>query len=144
MKKINLTLIIFILLMLTSCKVKSYSKEKYVDKIYHYHVLQEKDNVCVDLRTLEEYGKGHIKGFVNYNYQNGSNEEFIYYMTSMYDKNIYIFLIDEDGKNVVDASSILKKEGYKNIIIFEEGYDNLELYASKNLEIVEGIDDCNC
>lgn len=144
MKKINLTLIIFILLMLTSCKVKSYSKEKYVDKIYHYHVLQEKDNVCVDLRALEEYGKGHIKGFVNYNYQNGSNEEFISYMTSMYDKNTYIFLIDEDGKNVVDASSILKKEGYKNIIIFEEGYDNLELYASKNLEIVEGIDDCNC
>lgn len=144
MKKINLTLIIFILLMLTSCKVKSYSKEEYVDKIYHYHVLQEKDNVCVDLRTLEEYGKGHIKGFVNYNYKNGSNEEFISYMTSMYDKNIYIFLIDEDGKNVVDASSILKKEGYKNIIIFEKGYDNLELYASKNLEIVEGIDDCNC
>lgn len=145
MKKTNLILVITLLLfLLTSCKVKTYSKEKYVDCFYNYHVLQKKDNACIDLRELDEYSKGHIKGFVNYNYKQGSKEEFIQYMTSMYDKDIYIFLIDDYGDHVEKAADILKKEGYKRIIICDVGYNDLEEYAKKHLQIVEGIDDCNC
>lgn len=145
MKKTNLLLVIILLLMfLTSCKVKVCSKEKYVDMIYHYHVLQEKDNACIDLRTLDEYSKGHIKGFVNYNFKNGSKEEFVYYMKSMYDKKIYIFLLDDYGGYVQKAAEILKKEGFKKVVICEDGYSEIETYAKKYLQIVEGTEDCNC
>lgn len=146
MKRISLfVLVISTLLLLSSCKVKSLSKEDYVELYYSYHVYQEKETGCIDLRDLNgEYAKGHIKGFVNYNYQNGNVEEFIYYVSSLFNKKTYIFLIDNNGEYVKEASKILKQEGYKHIIIYEKGYKNLIEYAKEYLQIVEGTDDCGC
>ena len=82
MKKISFLLIITLsLFVLVSCKIKKTSKEEYVDLLYRYHTLMKEENVCIDLRDLnQEYANGHIKGFINYNYQNGSDEEFLIYM----------------------------------------------------------------
>ena len=148
MKKSSFILLVALLLsliLLTSCKVKKTTKEEYVDLVYRYHVLMEKDNVCIDLRDLNtSYNTGHFKGFINYNYQKGSKDEFLIYMNSMYNKSTYIFLIDENGEYVNEASNILLKNGYKNVIIYEFGYNDIVDYAKEHLQIVTGTDDCGC
>ena len=146
MKRISfLAIILLSLVTLSSCKIKTFSKEKYVQCFYNYHVQSEKNAVGIDLRDLEtEYASGHIKGFVNYNYQKGSKEEFIIYVTSLYNKKTYIFLIDNNGEYVHSVAQILKEEGYKNIIVYDKGYNDIEEYAKETLQIVEGTDDCGC
>lgn len=148
MKKIKFLLVVtllFSILILSSCKVKETSIEEYVELVYHYHVLMEKENVCIDLRDLNtSYSEGHFKGFINYNYGNGSPEEFLIYINSMYSKNIYIFLIDENGEYVEEASKTLIKNGYKNIIICKDGYNKIVEHATEYLQVVTGIDDCGC
>ncbi len=148
MKKSSFLLVVALLLsliLLTSCKVKKTTKEEYVDLVYRYHVLMEKDNVCIDLRDLNtSYNTGHFKGFINYNYQKGSKDEFLIYMNSMYNKSTHIFLIDENGEYVNEASNILLKNGYKNVIIYEFGYNDIIGYAKEHLQIVTGTDDCGC
>lgn len=136
---------IFFILTLTSCTIKKLNKDEYINLVYKYHTLMEKDNVCIDLRDLNtSYAKGHIKGFINYNYRNGSDEEFIVFMNTMYNKNIYVFLIDEDGSDVFHVAKLLKDNGYRHIIIYDGGYQKLEQYAKKYMQIVSGIDDCGC
>lgn len=148
MKKIKFLLVVtllFSILILSSCKVKETSIEEYVELVYHYHVLMEKENVCIDLRDLNtSYSEGHFKGFINYNYRNGSSEEFLIYINSMYSKNIYIFLIDENGEYVEEASKTLIKNGYKNIIICKDGYNKIVEHATEYLQVVTGTDDCGC
>lgn len=146
MKRISILFSIAImLLMLSSCsKIEVKNKEEYVDLLYNYHTLGKKDTACIDLRTLDKYGEGHLKGYINYNFEEGSSEEFILFITRLYNKNVYIFLIDESGEYVNMASNLLKDEGYKHIIIYEEGYKSISEYASNYILVVEGIDDCGC
>ena len=146
MKRISLLVILLSsLFLLTSCKIKTLSKEKYVEQFYEYHVQSKKEAVGIDLRDLNtDYASGHIKGFVNYNFQKGNKEEFIIFVTSLYNKNTYIFLIDSNGEYVIEAANYLKEEGYKNIIVYENGYDDIKDYAKNSLQIVEGTDDCGC
>lgn len=146
MKRISLIVLLLLsIFVLSSCQIKTTSKEEYVKLYYDYHVQSKKSTGAIDLRDLNtDFASGHIKGFVNYNYQKGNKEEFIYYVSSMYNKNTYIFLIDNNGESVVEASNILKEEGYKHIIIYQEGYSMLEDYAKEYLQIVTGTDDCGC
>lgn len=146
MKRISLiVLLVLSIFVLSSCKVQTLSKEKYVKLYYDYHVQSEKPSGAIDLRDLNtDYASGHIKGFLNYNYQNGNKEEFLYYVSSLYNKNTYIFLIDNNGEYVSEASNILKEAGYKHIIIYQDGYYNIEEYAKDYLQIVTGTDDCGC
>lgn len=146
MKRISILIFsICLLFTLTSCKVKNLTKEDFVDKYYHYHVLEEKETGAIDLRDLHsEYAMGHLKGFVNYNFQNGNKEEFIYYVSSLYNKNFHIFLIASNKEDIQEASTFLKEEGYKHIYIYEEDFDTLLEYAKDYIQIIEGIDDCGC
>lgn len=146
MKRISILIFLFcFLLTLTSCKVNKLPKEDFINKYYHYHVLEEKKTGAIDLRDLHsEYAEGHLKGFLSYNYQNGNKEEFIYYVSSLYNKKTHIFLIDSRGEYVIEAANFLKEAGYRYIYICEDGYTNLEEYAKKYIQIVDGIDDCGC
>lgn len=146
MKKISTMLVLLcFVLCLASCSIKSVDSDSFVKKYYHYHVLGEKLTGAIDLRDLEtEYAEGHIKGFVNYNYQNGNKEEFVYFVTSLYNKSAYIFLIDNEGEYVHEAAEILKEEGYKNIIICPDGYKSVQGCTEGYLAIIQGTDDCGC
>ena len=146
MKRISILFVIILsLFILSSCsRIETKNKEDYVDMLYNYHTLGKKDTACIDLRTLDEYGKGHLKGYINYNFEKGTSEEFIIFVTNIYNKDTYIFLIDEAGEYVNIASKLLKDEGYKHIVIYEEGYNSLVEYASNYILVVEGTDDCGC
>ncbi len=146
MKRISILFISLLsLLILSSCnRIEELNKEEYINSFYCYHTLGEEEAVGIDLRTLEEYGNGHLKGYINYNFENGNKEEFIIFVTSVYNKDTYIFLIDKTGEYVNLASNVLKDEGYKHIVIYKDGFDSICEYASDYIPIVEGIDDCGC
>ena len=149
-RNILLSLLICLLLItLTSCKSKviatnkdNYSK--YINEFYQYQIGQKEGYVAVDLRDTNIYAEGHIKGFISYNYQNSTKEEFINYITGMYNKKTTLFLLDSDGSLIEEVSSILQELEYKKIYIYTDGYDSLIELAKDDIFIETGLDNCGC
>lgn len=149
-RNILLSLLICLLLItLTSCKSKviatnkdNYSK--YINEFYQYQIGQKEGYVAVDLRDTNIYAEGHIKGFISYNYQNSTKEEFINYITGMYNKKTTIFLLDSDGSLIEEVSSILQELEYKKIYIYTDGYESLIELAKDDIFIETGLDNCGC
>lgn len=149
-RNILLSLLICLLLItLTSCKSKviatnkdNYSK--YINEFYQYQIGQKEGYVAVDLRDTNTYAEGHIKGFISYNYQNSTKEEFINYITGMYNKKTTIFLLDSDGSLIEEVSSILQELEYKKIYIYTDGYESLIELAKNDIFIETGLDNCGC
>lgn len=151
MKKISILLIALLLIMITSCVNTQYKyygigdEKRFIDKIYEY-VDEEKHEYClVDVRELEEeYAMGHFFGFTNYDIKNGSIEEFVYKMESMYSKNRAVFIIDSDGSYVDSLLKALKECNYKKIYVYEGGYSRLLAANNGDFSVVTGTDDCGC
>ncbi len=148
MKRINLFLfLVLTLFLLTSCaKIKEYdstTSEEYIDLIYN-HIDKDKEYLLIDARSLEEYAKGHFFGFINYDIEKGTLDEFGYKIESMHSKDKSIFIIDEDGRYVESLASVLLDAGYKKIYIYTSGFNKLNEYNNDDFQIVTGTDDCEC
>lgn len=149
-RNILLSLLICLLLItLTSCKSKVIASNKdnyskYINEFYQYQIGQKEGYVAVDLRDTNIYAEGHIKGFISYNYQNSTKEEFINYITGMYNKKTTIFLLDSDGSLIEEVSSILQELEYKKIYIYTDGYESLIELAKNDIFIETGLDNCGC
>ena len=146
-------IIVFLILLLTlsSCGKKNYmiydeaSSRKFINEIYD-HIEKGKSDYClIDVRDLNNsYASGHFKGFINYDIQNGTIDEFLYKIESMYSKDKTIFIIDEDGSKIEELMKELKNKGYKKIHGYTGGYNNLLKENNNDFEIVTGTDDCGC
>lgn len=151
MKRIKLFfLFMIILLILGGCNKRAIivsDKDNYqifVNAYYSYQIGEKEGFVAIDLRTLNEYSEGHFKGFINYDYSKGTDDELITTLKGMYNNETVVFLID-DGNNYVEIfSKILFDSGYKNIYLFKDGYNNLVPLATNDLFVVTGSDDCGC
>lgn len=152
MKKISfLICTLFMLFTLVSCRkqiYKSYDigeEELFINEIYKC-IDDNKNNYClIDVRDLNnEYGLGHFRGFINYDINKGSADEFVYKISSMYSKDKIIFMIDSDGSVVEILQQALKEEGYKKIYIYLGGYQKLLEKNDSDFVVVTGIDDCGC
>ena len=149
-RNILLSLLVCLLLItLMSCKSKVISSNKdnyskYINEFYQYQIGKKEGYVAVDLRDTDIYAEGHIKGFISYNYQNSTKEEFINYITGMYNKKTTIFLLDSDGSLIEEVSSILQELEYKKIYIYTDGYDSLIELAKDDIFIETGLDNCGC
>lgn len=149
-RNILLSLLVCLLLItLTSCKSKVISTNKdnyskYINEFYQYQIGKKEGYVAVDLRDTDIYAEGHIKGFISYNYQNSTKEEFINYITGMYNKKTTIFLLDSDGSLIEEVSNILQELEYKKIYIYTDGYESLIELAKSDIFIETGLDNCGC
>lgn len=151
MKKISLMIFLFIVsFSLFSCKKKEYKMFKineerfFIDEIYQY-INNNKGYCLIDVRSLnEEYAKGHFRGFINYDIKKGNVDEFVYRITTMYSKDKAIFIIDQDGNDVIKLMEALKQAQYQKIYIYLGGYHNLLQANQDDFVVVEGTDDCGC
>lgn len=162
-KKIScLILVIIYILSITGCKkTYIYHNEKAVDYLnayYEYLSDEKQDFIGIDLRDLETaYASGHLKGFISYNYnlkRKRTEDETTYlqrcstafqrWIRQNVDKRTTIFLIDQNGTNVLSEAVKLKSSGYKNIHIYAEGYKTLNEYNHNIIPIITGIEDCGC
>lgn len=166
MKKIANYFILIIsfvsLLFLTGCKkvyvISKDNASEFVDEYYEYLADNKQGFVALDLRNLDpDYAEGHLKGFKSYQYYIARNHlepdtvynerisnTFIKWMEQNYNKDLTVFLIDNDGSIVTQAAVKLKGAGYKKIYIFTSGYDNIINHLNDKIEIVTGVDDCGC
>lgn len=166
MKKIASYFILIIsfvsLLFLTGCKkvyvISNDNVSEFVDEYYEYLADNKQGFVALDLRNLDpDYAEGHLKGFKSYQYYIARNHlepdtvynerisnTFIKWMEQNYNKDLTVFLIDNDGSIVTHAAVKLKGAGYKKIYIFTSGYDNIINHLNDKIEIVTGVDDCGC
>lgn len=149
MKKINLFLLTGIVF-LSSCvvkKIKVYEENKaikFLDETQKYTSTTRDDYVLLDLRDLNNsFAKEHFVGFINYDINNGSFEELMQKLI-IANKQDTIFIIDEKGKDVIKVAEYLKKCGYKKIIIYPGGYENLRKNNSNYFTTRSGIEDCDC
>ncbi len=90
----------------------------------------EKNNLILDLRTPEQYKKGHIKGAVNKNF----SELAEYFESGIkpfeYDR---IIMIDDDGQLSSYATALLRMMGYGNVFAMRWGMGGWnKQYAEKS------------
>ena len=121
---------------LTGCKkvyvISNDNASEFVDEYYEYLADNKQGFVALDLRNLDpDYAEGHLKGFKSYQYYIARNHlepdtvynerisnTFIKWMEQNYNKDLTVFLIDNDGSIVTQAAVKLKGAGYKKIYIF--------------------------
>ncbi|MDI9541127.1 MAG: rhodanese-like domain-containing protein [Bacillota bacterium] len=106
-------LVLFILLaLLTGCNENratyvSISTDKAVEMME-----TESDYIILDVRTVDEYNSGHIKGAINYPNEN-INDAVLDILT---DKDQLIFVYCRSGNRSKAASQKLANMGYTNIV----------------------------
>lgn len=91
-----------------SLGVEEYAKE-----------IEDAEVVRVDVRTAEEYARGHIEGAINIDVQ---KEDFVAVAKAVLPKNHTIALNCRSGRRSKKAAGILSEAGYK-VIELENGYD---------------------
>lgn len=77
----------------------------------------QEDIQLVDVRTIEEYEAGHIKGAANINVQDSSFRSEI----NKLDKNKAVLVYCRSGKRSNDAAEIMKEAGFTKIVNLEGG-----------------------
>ncbi len=83
--------------------------------------------MILDIRTEDVYDKAHIKDSINLPLIEFSDPGAM----SELDEHFNIYLIDDLGKQLLLAASILKKQGIHNIRIVQDGWDAVEFLKNK-------------
>ena len=87
---------------------------KKITQVEAKKIMDNEDCTILDVRTPEEFNEGHIDGAINIPL-NCINEEAENILT---DKNETILVYCRSGVRSKDASFILAKKGYNNILEF--------------------------
>lgn len=142
-----LLLLLVIIPTLVSCKkiVKTNKDNvnEYIETLYQYQIGKKKNGISIDLRDIDIYAEGHIKGFISYDYRKDS-KGFIPYMEGMYSKDKVIFLIDSNNEIIEKVAEELLNAGYKKVYIYLDGYESLISYSLDYFFIEIGLDNCGC
>ena len=103
--------------------------------------LQQVGFVFLDIRTPEEYAKGHPKGAVNlpYKFYNSSggykpNPKFMEVMTALYPMSTKLLVVGKIGKRSIKAAEELDEAGYELVCELRPGYIGLRGPDGKYVE----------
>jgi rhodanese-related sulfurtransferase len=83
--------------------------------------------MILDIRTEDIYDKAHIKDSINLPLIEFGDPGAM----SELDEHFNIYIIDDLGKQLLLAASILKKQGIHNIRIVQDGWDAVEFLKNK-------------
>jgi len=83
--------------------------------------------MILDIRTEDSYDKAHIKNSINLPLIEFGDPGAM----SELDEHFNIYIIDDIGKQLLLAASILKKQGIHNIRIVQDGWDAVEFLKNK-------------
>lgn len=111
-------LILLGIFLVTSMNAQQDPDFKVVDVEKYEQAIKQKDVQLVDVRTLEEFKEGHIKGARNIDF---FSDDFLTQFDA-YDKNEPLYLYCRSGNRSAKASKKLSEAGFKNIVDLEGGY----------------------
>lgn len=114
--------LLLIFLVFSVSNVFSQNKDKYLLSINDFDSkLKENTEIAqvVDVRTPEEFFRGHLKKAVNLNFNDDNFEDII---KVKLDKNRPIFLYCFSGRRSSDAAAFLRDLGYKEVYDMAGGF----------------------
>ena len=95
--------------------------------------------MILDIRTEDIYDKAHIKDSINLPLIEFGDPGAM----SELDEHFNIYIIDDLGKQLLLAASILKKQGIHNIRIVQDGWDAVEFLKHKFTLVATSKKDAN-
>ena len=95
--------------------------QKKIGKDQAQELLNKKDIQLLDVRTLEEFNNGFIKGAVHIDY---FSNNFLSECLSRLDLNKPVIVYCAAGGRSAKAASLLKKKGFKTIYDLSGGYES--------------------
>jgi len=98
--------------------ISSFGQKVLSTSEFEKNLKDRKNAQIIDVRTPDEYKKGHLPDAVNIDFRNEDFKNQI----KMLDKNKPVFLYCLAGTRSKSASEILKKQGFKEIYDMEGGY----------------------
>lgn len=112
------------------------NKDKYLLSINDFEV-KLRDNISVaqliDVRTPEEYMRGHLKRAINLNFNDDNFEDIV---KARLDKTRPVFVYCFSGRRSTDAAAFLRDLGYKEVYDMAGGFakwtSSSKPYASDN------------
>lgn len=143
MKKISI-LLIFIILLLSSCKqMKTYdSPTPFLESCYETINDDKVKYVCFDLRTKDLYEAGHIRQFQNYDLDSGNIDELISHLTTNYNKKTICYIYDN---NTIDEELVKALKNHFDKLYILSFNDNKLLEEAKELFTIDkGPYNCGC
>lgn len=121
MKK-QLFLFFLIAIGLISCKKEAQNTDSSIESLlspseFNSAIKNEKEGIIIDVRTPEEFSKGHLEKAQNINWNNGDFEQKI----STYKKETPLFVYCMSGGRSASASEKLRSLGYTKVYELDGG-----------------------
>ncbi len=111
--------ILTLLLIVVSCNEPKKQSVMLVKPTVFYEKMAEQKGQIVDVRTPEEYGRGHLKGAVNIHLYDKDFERHI----DALDKEKPVYVYCKAGGRSAEAVSIMKGKGFNSIVELDGGMD---------------------
>lgn len=157
-KIISTILTLLLLITLVGCKKENVisSNKEFIEIYYEYYAgIEDKDFVGIDLRDYEtRYTKGHLKGFISFDYypslvegdikNDTYRDRFREWVTINYSKDTVIFVVDDKDQTADKIRSVLEGCNYEEFYVYQKGYDKLIEANEGLIEIVTGGNSCDC
>ena len=124
-------------LLFLAANVFAQSKDKFLLSVNDFDAkLKEKTSIAqlIDVRTMEEYLRGHLKKATNLNFNDDNFEDLI---KAKLDKTRPVFVYCFSGRRSADAATFLRDLGYKEVYDMAGGFakwtSSSKPYASDNM-----------
>ena len=124
-------------LLFLAANVFAQSKDKFLLSVNDFDAkLKEKTSIAqlIDVRTMEEYLRGHLKKATNLNFNDDNFEDLI---KAKLDKTRPVFVYCFSGRRSADAATFLRDLGFKEVYDMAGGFakwtSSSKPYASDNM-----------
>jgi len=108
-----------IALIFMSCQAQQKKEVKLVSpEQFSQEIVKDKGQL-IDVRTPNEYSAGHIEGAQNINLH---DDNFTVQINKL-DKKQTVYVYCKAGRRSAEASSVLKQNGFKNVVELDGGTD---------------------
>ncbi len=128
---------LYISLLFYASNVFSQYKDPFLLSVNDFDIkLKEKTGIAqlVDVRTMEEYLRGHLKKSINLNFNDDNFEDLV---KAKLDKTRPVFVYCFSGRRSADASVFLRELGFKEVFDMAGGFakwtSSSKPYASDNM-----------
>ncbi len=136
MRNIFLLSVLFLAISVTAFAQKSKTTEILTSEVFSKNLAEEESNiVLLDVRTLEEFNTGHLKGAANYDLKSADFTKQVKKLNP--EKTYYIYC--KSGKRSAEAAKKMRRSGIKNVYELQGGItqwkeDGLEIVKRNNAD----------
>lgn len=127
---LSIAWVVLLILVVVTTFSSLFSKVKTISRVVATRMINKDDAIVVDIRSRDDYRKGHITGAINVTATDIKNDNFGE-LSKHKDKPIIV--VCASGHSATDSASRLIAAGYANVSILKEGIAG---WSGENLPLV--------